>query len=99
MPRLDTLLVPKVETAGEIEELATKITNFEKSRDDQRVGIEVMIESAFGLVNVDSIATASTRVESLHFGVGDFSTSIGARSVDVGGSHHWYAHSVKQEGG
>jgi malyl-CoA/(S)-citramalyl-CoA lyase len=49
-----------------------------------------MIESALGMRNVDAIAAASSRTESLHFGSGDFAASIGARTLSIGGPHPGY---------
>ena len=51
----------------------------------------VEIGTAQGLQNVDAIATASPRVESLHFGPGDFAASIGARNTSIGGPVPDYA--------
>jgi len=48
------------------------------------IGIEVQIENARGLVNVDAIAAASPRVETIIFGPADFMASINMRSLVVG---------------
>ena len=40
--------------------------------------------------NIDAIAGASARTESLHFGSGDFAASIGARTLSIGGPHPGY---------
>jgi citrate lyase subunit beta/citryl-CoA lyase len=48
------------------------------------IGIEVQIENARGLVNVDVIAAASPRVETIIFGPADFMASINMRSLVVG---------------
>ena len=49
-----------------------------------RIGIEAQIENARGLVNVDAIAAASPRVETIIFGPADFMASINMRSLVVG---------------
>jgi citrate lyase subunit beta/citryl-CoA lyase len=49
-----------------------------------RIGLEVQIESARGLVAIDAIASASPRVEALVFGPADFMASINMRSLVVG---------------
>jgi citrate lyase subunit beta/citryl-CoA lyase len=49
-----------------------------------RIGIEVQIENALGLVNVDDIASASPRVETIIFGPADFMASINMKSLVVG---------------
>src|SRR5207244_505900 len=48
------------------------------------IGIEVQIENARGVVNVDASATASPRVETIIFGPADFMASINMRSLVVG---------------
>jgi malyl-CoA/(S)-citramalyl-CoA lyase len=81
--RLDTLLIPKVECVQDCLRIDEIVARFNTSR-SQPVGLELMIETAKGLVNCESIASSSRFAESLHFGVGDFSASIGAKSVDIG---------------
>lgn len=87
--RLDTLLVPKVETDKQVHAVADAIKR-STARRENVVGIEAMIETAKGLVNCEQIASASEGLESLHFGVGDFAASIGARGVEIGQSHPAY---------
>ena len=38
-----------------------------------------------GQINVNKIASASKRIESLHFGAADFAASIGAKTMSIGG--------------
>jgi len=96
-PRLDTVLVPKVEQVEQIHFLESIVTCPSMTRDG--IGLEVMIETALGLVNCDAIAASSPLIESLHFGVGDFSASIGAKSVDIGLSPPSYQHPTRMDGG
>ena len=49
-----------------------------------RIGIEAQIENARGLINVDAIAQASPRVETIIFGPADFMASINMKSLVVG---------------
>ena len=49
-----------------------------------RIGIEAQIENALGLTNVNAIATASPRVETIIFGPADFMASINMKSLVVG---------------
>lgn len=90
--RLDALLVPKVENVATVHDVARLLG-------ERSVAIEALIETARGIVNVDSIAAASERLVALHFGVGDFSASIGARNVDIGGTHPGYALTLKNDAG
>src|SRR5207244_2419492 len=49
-----------------------------------RIGIEVLIESAAGLQQVDDIARSSARLEALIFGPGDLSASLGLDQLTIG---------------
>ena len=49
-----------------------------------RIGIEVQIESALGLVEVDAIAASSSRIETIIFGPADFMASVRMRTLVVG---------------
>jgi malyl-CoA/(S)-citramalyl-CoA lyase len=88
-PRLDTLLIPKVECTGDLDRVIELIGIHAQDRTEP-IGLEVMIETARGLANCEQIAACSKLIESLHFGVGDFSASIGAKGVDIGLSHPAY---------
>ena len=56
----------------------------------KRIGFEMIIESALGMANVDAIAAASPRNESLHFGVADYAASTKARTTSIGGPNKNY---------
>ncbi|AEI82422.1 malyl-CoA lyase Mcl (plasmid) [Cupriavidus necator N-1] len=83
-PRLNAVLLPKVESAEEIVAVQRQV-------DGTSVAIEAMIETAKGLVFCEQIAAAGGGLEALHFGVGDFGASIGAKGVEIGLSHPQYA--------
>ena len=84
--QLDCLMLPKVQTAEHIVALDLLLTQIERSTglEQGRIGIEAQIENALGLVNVDAIAQASPRVETIIFGPADFMASINMRSLVVG---------------
>ena len=50
-----------------------------------RIGIDVLIETALGMANVEAIAQSSRRLEAMHFGVADYAASCRARTVSIGG--------------
>jgi len=76
-PRLDMILLPKVETAGDVEFLDRLLTGLELEVPRKvPVGIEILIETTKGLANVEAIAAASTRLEGIIFGVGDYSIEL-----------------------
>jgi malyl-CoA/(S)-citramalyl-CoA lyase len=89
--RLDLVMVPKAGTAGDVYTVDVLLTQIEAAkRRTKRIGIELLIESALGMQNIEAIAAASSRTESLHFGSGDFAASIGARTLSIGGPHPGY---------
>jgi citrate lyase subunit beta / citryl-CoA lyase len=83
---LDAIMLPKVQTADQVVALDLLLTQIEKTcgYDLGRIGIEAQIENALGLVNVDAIAAASPRVETVIFGPADFMASINMKSLVVG---------------
>ncbi len=84
---LDAIMLPKVQEAAHIQWLDLTLTQLEKALGLPvgGIGIEAQIENARGLVNVDAIAAASPRVETIIFGPADFMASINMKSLVVGG--------------
>ena len=77
---LDTVVIPKARTAKDVWWVDVLLTQLEmKLGLLRRIRLEVLIEEVEGLANAEAIAVASPRVDSLIFGVGDFSLSQGAR--------------------
>ena len=84
--RLDTILIPKVGVAADVYMVDAMLTQIETARGySNRIGIEALIEITLGMANVDAIATASPRMEAMHFGVADYSASCRARTTNIGG--------------
>ncbi|GAA4037866.1 MULTISPECIES: CoA ester lyase [Allokutzneria] len=83
---LDCIMLPKVQTADQVAWLDLTLTQIEKTMGYEvgRIGIEAQIENAKGLVEVDAIATASPRIETIIFGPADFMASINMKSLVVG---------------
>jgi malyl-CoA/(S)-citramalyl-CoA lyase len=89
--RLDLIMIPKAGTAADIYAVDMLVTQIEAAtRRGKRIGFEMIIETALGMMNVDEIAAASPRNESLHFGVADYAASTGARTTGIGGPHPDY---------
>jgi citrate lyase subunit beta / citryl-CoA lyase len=84
--RIDVIVLPKAESAAHVTALDLLLTQVEVGAGLEvgRIGLEVQIESAPGLMNIASIATASARIESLVFGPADFMASVNMRSLVVG---------------
>ena len=83
---LDCIMLPKVQTADQVVALDLLLTQIEKTvgLEVGRIGIEAQIENARGLMNVDEIAAASARLETIVFGPADFMASINMKSLVVG---------------
>jgi malyl-CoA/(S)-citramalyl-CoA lyase len=89
--RLDLVMIPKIDTVDDVRRIESAIAAVEAERAiTPRVGIELLIESARGMMNVEAIAGASGRIEALHFGPGDYAASIGTRSTTIGGANPRY---------
>ncbi|HZA39696.1 MAG TPA: CoA ester lyase [Actinomycetota bacterium] len=100
---LHCIMIPKVEHAHEVMFVDHMLRMIEvKLGLEDRIGIEVQIETATGLRNVYEIAQASDRTETLIFGPADMSASLGLPSVTAGlpmpgypGDHwHWVLETI-----
>jgi malyl-CoA/(S)-citramalyl-CoA lyase len=84
-------MIPKVGTAADIYAVDMLVTQCENAVGrSKRIGFELIIETALGMMNVDEIAAASERNESLHFGVADYAASTKARTTVIGGPNPMY---------
>ena len=89
--RLDMIMIPKVGTAADVYAVDMLVTQCEQAVGrKKKIGLEVIIESALGMANLDAIAAASPRLESLHFGVADYAASTKARTTGIGAPHPDY---------
>jgi citrate lyase beta subunit len=79
----DVIVVPKVESPDEVAAVAELL--------GAGVGLEVQIETARGLVEVERIAAAGAPLEALVFGPGDFAASIGVPVLTIGAGASEYA--------
>jgi malyl-CoA/(S)-citramalyl-CoA lyase len=90
--RLDMIMIPKVGTAADVYAVDMLVTQCETAiKRKKRIGFELSIETALGMANVDAIAAASKRNESLHFGVADYAASTRARTTNIGGPNALYS--------
>ncbi|GAA3929375.1 aldolase/citrate lyase family protein [Microbacterium soli] len=90
--QIDAIMLPKVQTPGQVEALDLLLTQIEmeKGFDVGAIGIEVQLENALGMVNLEAIATASARVETLVYGPADLMASLNMKSLIVGGQPKGY---------
>src|ERR1700683_664111 len=85
-PRLDMILIPKTGVAADVYALDMLVTQIETAKKrTRRIGFEVLIETALGMANVETIARASRRLEAMSFGVADYAASTRARTTIIGG--------------
>ena len=90
--RLDLIMIPKVGTAADVYAVDMLVSQVEAAKGrKKRIGFELIIETALGMANIDEIAKASRRNESLHFGVADYAASTRARTTGIGGPNPDYA--------
>lgn len=88
---IDTLMIPKVKSVGDVVFVDTLLSQVEmKYRITKPIGLELLIEEVEGIENISEIAKASTRTEALHFGIGDYSRSMGIDARDGFGSPRFY---------
>ncbi len=74
---LDLLIIPKVDCAADVKFVDSLLSQLEQDQlFAHRIQLEVQIETARGLLNVGEIAFASSRIEALVFGPGDYAASM-----------------------
>jgi len=89
--KVDLFMIPKVGTASDVYAVDMLCTQAEAAmKVEKKIGFELIIETALGMANVNEIAAASKRNESLHFGVADYAASTKARTTVIGGPNPNY---------
>jgi citrate lyase subunit beta/citryl-CoA lyase len=84
---LDAIMVPKVNRPEDLHAVSMLLSQLELEKG--KIKLEAQIESAEGLTNVDSIASATSRLEALHFGPGDFAASVSMPQTSIGVMDEW----------
>ncbi len=83
---IDTIVVPKVNDPAEIKAVDYLLSQIEMRMGFKRpIGLEPSIETASGMLRAGEIALSSPRVETLVFGVADYSASLTMLSKGVSG--------------
>lgn len=83
--RVNLVLLPKCESAGQVRQAAERIdTIMAQHQLDYPVYLMPIIESALGVVNAYAVAAASERVAALAIGLEDYTADIGARRTAEG---------------
>ncbi|HZB07815.1 MAG TPA: CoA ester lyase [Rubrobacter sp.] len=88
---LDSVMIPKVNRPEDLYAVSMLLSQLELAMELERgkIKLEAQIESAEGLANVDSIASATSRLEALHFGPGDFAASVSMPQTSIGVMDEW----------
>jgi len=81
--RPDVVVLPKVESTDAVARVLELLP--------RGIGLEVQIESARGLLEVERIAAVGPPVEALVFGPGDFAATMGIPVLTIGGGTFDYA--------
>jgi citrate lyase subunit beta/citryl-CoA lyase len=98
-PRLDTVMLPKVQRAADVVALDLVLTQIEITAglEPGHLGIEAQIETARGMLAVAEICAASPRLEAIILGPGDLAASMempaltgGVQIPEYPGDHFHY---------
>jgi citrate lyase subunit beta/citryl-CoA lyase len=99
--RLDLVMLPKANSARDVQFLDTLLAQVEGQVElVRRIGIEAQIETASGFVWLREIAQSAPRLEGLIFGPGDYAASMHMPLANIGEAdahdaaypgHRWHA--------
>lgn len=82
---IDLIVVPKVNGRDDIHVVETLLSQIEAYKKlSHRIGIEALIETAAGCLNIKEIAAASPRLETLIYGSGDYAASVRMPMESIG---------------
>lgn len=88
---IDTLVIPKVKFGKDVEFVATMLDLIEANAGiEKKIGLELLIEEVEGIHNIAEICKASDRIESLLFGIGDYTRAQGVDMRDAFGKPRYY---------
>lgn len=89
--KLDVIMIPKVEGAWDIHFVDQYLSLLEgKFAVKKPILIHALLETAQGVMNVETIAGASPRMHGLSLGPADLAASRGMKTTRVGGGHPFY---------
>ena len=89
--KLDVIMLPKVEGPWDIHYLDQLLAQLEARHGVTRpILIHAILETAEGVKNVDTIATASPRMHGMSLGPADLAASRAMKTTRVGGGHPEY---------
>ncbi|HEX5847890.1 MAG TPA: CoA ester lyase [Rubrobacter sp.] len=88
---LDAVMIPKVNRPQDLHAVSVLLEGLELATglDVGKTRLQAQIESAEGLVNADTIARATDRLEAIHFGPGDFAATLRMPLTSIGVMDEW----------
>lgn len=91
---LTAVMIPKCESAEEIQRIDRLVTQLEKERGlpEGKIQFDLIIETAIGVVNVENIVKASSRIVQINLGQADLSVDMGfPRFLELNFEQYFYA--------
>ncbi|MEM9781148.1 MAG: CoA ester lyase [Pseudomonadota bacterium] len=89
--RLDLIMIPKVGRAADIYAVDAMVSALEAQVGRKKpLGLEIIIETAAGLANINEIAAGSPRLQAVSFGPADYAASMGMATTAIGGTQSGY---------
>ncbi|MEM9045272.1 MAG: CoA ester lyase [Pseudomonadota bacterium] len=89
--RLDLIMIPKAGNAKDVYAVDAMVSAIEDQLGrTKRIGLEVIIETATGLANVNEIAAASPRMQAMSLGPADYAAFMGMQTTAIGGEQENY---------
>ena len=83
--RIDLIVIPKVNRPEDVYVVGTLLSQIESYKQYLRpIGIEALIETALGCVNIREIAACSERLEGFVYGPGDYAASVRMPMESIG---------------
>lgn len=97
---LDSVVVPKVSGGEELRFVSLLLNQIKAAKSLARtIGLQALVETAAGILNIREVVAASPRLEALIFGSGDFAASMRMPLETIGGAdasdalypgHRWH---------
>jgi malyl-CoA/(S)-citramalyl-CoA lyase len=89
--RIAVIMVPKIEGPRDIHYLDRLLAQLE-AREGliNQIALHAIIETSLGVINLESIASSSPRMQGMSFGPADLAASRGMKTIRPGGPHPGY---------
>ncbi|KPP84051.1 MAG: L-malyl-CoA/beta-methylmalyl-CoA lyase Mcl1 [Rhodobacteraceae bacterium HLUCCA08] len=89
--RLDQIMIPMVGRAADIYAVEAVVASVEAAQGRKKpVSLEIIIETAAGIANINEICAASPRLQAVSLGYADFAASMGMATTGIGGTQENY---------